>query len=123
MAVATSKLNEILDAYIAALRRHLSVERVILFGSYARDAADEHSDIDIAVVSPDFGKDVLADLQLLAKLRRYADYRIQALAYTPDQVARPMQGTFLHEILTTGKTVYPRLEEEPPPMATRAPGV
>lgn len=106
MGITPDRLRQILDAYVTALRQHISVDQVILFGSYARNSADEDSDIDVAVVSPDFGRDILHDLQLLAGLRKHADFRIQALAYTPEQVEQCQTGTFLHEILQTGKTIY-----------------
>ena len=38
------------------LVRRFHPQRIILFGSYARDAADEHSDVDLLVICP-FKKD------------------------------------------------------------------
>lgn len=35
---------------------HISVSEMYLFGSFSRNAQHDNSDIDIAVVSPDFGK-------------------------------------------------------------------
>ena len=35
----------------------INVTKIILFGSFVKGKNDEHSDIDVAVVSPEFGKD------------------------------------------------------------------
>ena len=42
--------------YVERLRQVVHVDGVYLFGSYAKGTADEWSDIDLAIVSPDFGK-------------------------------------------------------------------
>ena len=44
-----SRLQNILDQIIAQLRTFEQVERIVLFGSRARDDAEERSDIDIAI--------------------------------------------------------------------------
>ncbi len=44
-----SRLQNILDQIIAQLRTFEQVERIVLFGSRARNDAEERSDIDIAI--------------------------------------------------------------------------
>ena len=46
---------------VDAISGRVRVERVILFGSRARGEANEGSDVDLLVVSPDFGGDVPDD--------------------------------------------------------------
>lgn len=46
----------------------LVFDKVLLFGSYARDAAHEGSDIDLLLVSPLFNDDLIADLHLYSKI-------------------------------------------------------
>ena len=41
------RLDEIIAGFVARLSREISVEEVILFGSYAHGKAKEHSDIDL----------------------------------------------------------------------------
>jgi len=42
--------------YLQSLEEaHISVSEMYLFGSYSQNTQHEHSDIDVAVVSPDFG--------------------------------------------------------------------
>jgi hypothetical protein len=44
-----------MERFIAAVEKSgIKVSRVVLFGSHARGEADEWSDIDIIVISPDF---------------------------------------------------------------------
>ena len=51
-------IRQTINAFIKELkRRKIKVAKVVLFGSRASGRAHEYSDIDVAVVSPDFGKD------------------------------------------------------------------
>lgn len=50
--------------------RNITVDRIIIFGSYAKDDYTEDSDIDIAVVSRDFNeKDVFQKAEMLKGLK------------------------------------------------------
>ncbi|MFQ5687522.1 MAG: nucleotidyltransferase domain-containing protein [Candidatus Scalindua sp.] len=47
-----------IEEFVKALKRdNINVAKVILYGSRASGKAHEYSDIDVAIVSPDFGKD------------------------------------------------------------------
>ena len=47
-------LEEALDRFVAAVKENLAVEAVVLFGSRARGDYLNDSDVDLAVVSPNF---------------------------------------------------------------------
>jgi predicted nucleotidyltransferase len=67
--------------YLAALTaRGITVERAVLFGSRARGQADEWSDIDLLVVSPQFDdmKDRSA-INLLWRIAARTDSRIEPI--------------------------------------------
>jgi len=50
--------------------RNITVDRIIIFGSYAKDNYTKDSDIDIAVISPDFNeKDVFQKAEMLKGLK------------------------------------------------------
>ena len=51
---------------------------VYLFGSFARDDANEESDIDMAVISKEFGKDISKDYGLLAVIACRVNSDIEA---------------------------------------------
>jgi predicted nucleotidyltransferase len=55
----------------ALLSQGIRVERLILFGSQAKGTAREDSDIDVAVISPDFrDKDIFERVKMTAKAGR-----------------------------------------------------
>ncbi|MEW6662536.1 MAG: nucleotidyltransferase domain-containing protein [Bacillota bacterium] len=74
-------LEKIVNKYVELLQNDIRVAEVILFGSYAKGHANKDSDIDLAVISPDFGENVLRDLQLLSRKKIKVDPRIEAIAY------------------------------------------
>ena len=56
----------------------IPIEKMVVFGSYARGNARQDSDIDICVVSPKLGKDEIAEASRLNFLRWKLDNRIEA---------------------------------------------
>ena len=64
--------------YIDFLReKGISVSEAYLFGSYAKGNAKDWSDIDICVVSRNFGKDYFDEMVSLRKLAGFVDDRIE----------------------------------------------
>lgn len=43
-------------AFVPVAKEHFPYSAVYLFGSYAKGCATEHSDIDVAVIIPDYGE-------------------------------------------------------------------
>ena len=68
--------------YIEALEEKVKVSKVVLYGSWVNGQPHEYSDIDLAVFSPDFGKNKLLELQLLSKLSWTVDESIEAIPYS-----------------------------------------
>ena len=58
-------------------QRGISVSKVILFGSYAKGKANPDSDIDIAVVSTQFGQDIVEEMMTLRKIAIKVDSHIE----------------------------------------------
>jgi predicted nucleotidyltransferase len=92
--------------YIEALKQRIRVRKVVLYGSWANGQPSEESDIDLAVFSPNFGKNKLQELQLLSKLAWDIDESIEAIPYSSDKLINPEPSSFVYEILQTGITVY-----------------
>jgi predicted nucleotidyltransferase len=63
-----------------------SVSRAILFGSYAKGKANPDSDIDIAVVSSQFGKDIVEEMMTLRKIALKVDSHIEPVPICPDDL-------------------------------------
>ena len=52
------KIERIIQKFVAVLlNKGIRIEQVILYGSYASGNINPYSDIDIAIISPDFGND------------------------------------------------------------------
>jgi uncharacterized protein len=72
----------VLKKYKAVLiREGIPVEKIILFGSYAKKTAKPWSDIDVCIVSPIFGKDPFDEMVRLAKLAEKVDSLIEPHPY------------------------------------------
>ena len=55
----------------------ISINKLVIFGSYAKNKPSRFSDIDVCVVSSMFGKDSIDEQQFLFKERRKVDSRIE----------------------------------------------
>lgn len=71
-------------AYALLLEEHFDLEKVYLFGSYAKDEPGEDSDIDVAVVVKHVTGDFFSVNPLLWKLRRQIDDRIEPILIEKD---------------------------------------
>ena len=63
--------------YADAVSQVLPVKKVILYGSYAKGSAGEHSDIDVGVILDRVDEDYLTIASRLFSLRRAIDARIE----------------------------------------------
>jgi predicted nucleotidyltransferase len=108
MAKTTGEITQVIKTYLKLLSENIKVEKAILFGSYATGHPDQWSDIDLAVISPDFRlRDHLKNLQLLSSLNsRELNWLIEALPYTPEEYENAESRSFLGEIKRTGIVVH-----------------
>jgi predicted nucleotidyltransferase len=63
-----------------------NISRAILFGSYAKGKANPNSDIDIAVVSTQFGRDVTEEMMMLRKIALKVDSHIEPVPLCPEDL-------------------------------------
>jgi predicted nucleotidyltransferase len=106
-AKSTTSASALIRQAIDHLKEKVRVDRVILFGSHAKGETDEWSDIDLAVVSPDFAlmeRRTLIDL--LAKVSLEVDPSIEIRPYAPHDLREARPSTFLGHILAEGKLIY-----------------
>lgn len=101
MVKGRSEINNIKDRYIRELKEMgISVEKVVLFGSYAKGMPREDSDIDFLVVSRDFGnKNIRERLEMLGLAAGRVSEPIEALGCTEEELA---EGGFVKEALSKG---------------------
>ena len=92
---------------LAELGVHVS--DVVVFGSHPTGTADEHSDIDLAIISDDFrGMDIVQRQETvgLAFARARIMEPVEALAYTHEEYDSPERGTFVgDEVKAKGVSV------------------
>ena len=84
--------------YSLLLKKYFPLEKVYLFGSYAKDSYRIDSDIDVAIVVNHLEGDYFSIQPLLWKLRRQIDDRIEPILIEKDQD----KGGFLNEIQKYG---------------------
>lgn len=53
------ELNKVINNYLTALNGKITVQRAILFGSYAKGLAHDYSDIDLLIISDELPKNRL----------------------------------------------------------------
>ena len=91
----------------------INADRVILFESYARDEANENSDVDLLIIAeselPRFKRS-----RDLYKLFRPYPFGMDLLVYTPREIERGKKSTvsFVSTVLREGKTLYVRRDQD-----------
>src|SRR4030067_1016367 len=81
------KEKKLINRYVRLLKeKGIKVSMVILFGSYAKGMAKPDSDIDIAVISSQFGQDNFKEMMFLRKLALEIDSHIEPLPFTPQDL-------------------------------------
>lgn len=105
--MAKKHVEVIVKEFIQAVKkRNIRVEKAILFGSYAKGNAVETSDIDVAVISPDFGQDYLEEAVLLKEISEDIDLDISPRPYSLEEYKKGKRGQFLYdEIISKGKPI------------------
>ena len=107
MVATAAELENAISDFTRQLQKSLRVDAVILYGSYADGTPHEWSDIDLAVISPDFeGVPIWRRQEMIAELtvHRYRD--IAPIGYPSSEYHNPGRHSFLREIIRTGRVVY-----------------
>ena len=84
MVAGNLELEKIVRVFLDEIQKRYHVDSAYLFGSYARGTQDRWSDIDLAVVSPDFSEDLFEERLVLMRLACEIDERIEPKPFRPD---------------------------------------
>lgn len=80
----SKKVRRSIDAYVSVLAKDIPITGVYLFGSHAKGTARPDSDIDLAVISPKFGRDSHRDGKwLVRKIWDTPFKNIDVVGYSP----------------------------------------
>lgn len=104
MAKGKDSVIKIVKRYLQKVRNSgIKIEKAYLYGSYAKGKNQKDSDIDIAIVSPDFTGDRFEDALRLKSLRWQIDLRIEPLPIVPEDFTE--DNPIVYEILKKGIAV------------------
>jgi len=110
--MSKERIKKLVDKYIKKLRENnVDIEKIILFGSYAKGLNSKDSDLDLCVVSKDFGKDRLLESQFLLKIAADVDSRIEAIPSGLKDYEINKISPILNEIKNTGIVFYSKKQK------------
>ena len=91
--------------FVELLTPEITVSSVYVFGSHAKGVAHQHSDIDVAVISPDFGNDRMENgIYLQRKLWNAPYQNMDVVGYSPEYFENE-NSPLVHEIKKHGVLV------------------
>ncbi len=77
MAERKDRLNKVINSFLKEIQKKYRIDDAYLYGSFAKGTSHRWSDIDIAIVSPDFSDDLFEERLLLMRLASTIDDRIE----------------------------------------------
>lgn len=102
MAQIPEIIDDAVREYIAELSKEISVQKAVLFGSYARGNYHPDSDVDLAIFSDYFEgtSRVIGIKFLLSRARKYNSFDFQPIPFTYRDYIEP--NGFVTEVLKEG---------------------
>lgn len=96
-------IEEKVRKFVNELKREkIRVTKVILYGSRISGKAHEYSDIDVAIVSPDFGKDRYEEGARLFEIASEIDPRIEPVPISVESYENDTWIPLIYEIRKNG---------------------
>ena len=101
------QLNSLINDYVSKLKGKISIEQIILYGSYAKGNANEWSDIDLYIVSKDLPGNELKGSNgfYLDNIVGKYDSRLEVVGINPKQLEHPVEKSFFKEVQSYGKLI------------------
>ncbi len=97
------RIREIIDKLIDLLTINgIKVEKAYLYGSHASGRWHDDSDVDLAIVSPDFGQDRFEEGKFLLKLAWQIDPRLTPIPISSEAFNKDTWVPLIHEIRDKG---------------------
>lgn len=88
---------EKLKEAVADISQRLPLDAVYLYGSYANGQPKVYSDVDVVVVSPAFGTNIVRETAMLMELFEDTGLMVEPRAYSRDEFKQAEAGSFLYE--------------------------
>lgn len=102
------KIERIIERYKQELKNlGIKVEKIVLYGSYAKGKPRPDSDIDLIVISDDFKNlDLRERLEILGLAAGRVFEPIEALGYTKEEIESEEKESFVAEVLNSVSIAY-----------------
>jgi predicted nucleotidyltransferase len=101
--MVAQEVRDIVKKFVAELRsRGVHVDKTLLYGSFAAGTQAEDSDLDLAVVSGDFGQDRFNEGRMLMQLAWRIDPRLHPVPISTDSFLHDTWVPLIHEIREHG---------------------
>jgi len=94
--------NDIKKFAGALAARNVHVAKLVVYGSYAKDTKHGESDLDLAVISADFGKDRFEEGKLLLQTAWRINPRLHPIPISIDSLENDTWIPLIHEIREHG---------------------
>lgn len=100
------KIKKDIIKYVDELKRDIPIDRVVVFGSYAKGNFTSKSDIDLAIISDFFSKKGSNNSFLFRKLWNVKNSNIDPVGYSNKDYSSDTPSPLLSEIRRIGLTLY-----------------
>ena len=105
MDANTKRAEEVARDFVNEVKKHISVNKAVLYGSYAKGNYDNGSDLDIAIFSENFNNKRFVDATafLFAFARKYKEICIEPVGFSDMDLKNG--SPFIKEIISSGKEI------------------
>lgn len=105
MDAKVKRAEEVARDFIKDVEKKISVNKAVLYGSYAKGDCDDKSDLDIAVFSEDFNHLSFVDATslLFTYARKYKEVCIEPVGFSDSDLYN--DNPFVKEIIRSGKEI------------------
>jgi Predicted nucleotidyltransferases len=105
MAKIPSDIINIINRYIDIIKKDIKINRVILYGSYAKGTYSEESDIDIAIIIDGYDETNFINMGTFLLDKSFVlKVDIQPLPFSINEYSAPKG--IMEEIINTGVELY-----------------
>ena len=97
------EVRRIINSFVRNLiKEEIKVEKVLLYGSYASGLFHENSDVDLAIISSDFGKNKFEEGKLLLRIAWRIDPRLNPIPVSTEALEKDTWVPLIDEIRQKG---------------------
>lgn len=101
--MVTQDIRDIISQLVAVVSsRGIHVDKALLYGSVATGRDTSDSDLDVAIVSSDFGRDRFSEGKMLMQLAWRIDARLHPVPVSADSYKNDTWIPLIHEIRQHG---------------------